>query len=116
MSISTVKLSLDHLRSLGFVVDVCERWVPSPQGQVRRDLFGVLDLVALRDGVTLGIQTTTRGEMGKRARKIAASETTPALHAAGWRLVVHGWYQPRGPRTRWELEELEVLRPGVVVA
>ena len=110
MSVSTVKLSLDHLRALGYVVEVVERWVPDPAGgvRVRRDLFGILDLVALRGDETLGVQTTTRGELARRARKIAESEHVGALREAGWTLTVHGWHQPRGPRTRWELEELDV--------
>jgi hypothetical protein len=107
---STTKLSLDHLRGLGYVVDVVERWVPAPVGghKIRRDLFGILDLVAIRDGETLGVQTTTKGEISKRARKIAESEHVGALREAGWRLVVHGWWQPNGPRTRYALEELDV--------
>lgn len=110
MNASTTKLSLDHLRGLGYVVDVVERWVPAPAGgrQVRRDLFGILDLVALRGGETLGVQTTTYGELSRRARKIAESEHVGALREAGWRLVVHGWHQPGGPRTRYRLEELDV--------
>lgn len=105
MRASTVQLSMQYLRDLGYAVDVCERWVPSAHGQVRRDLFGILDLVAIRDGETVGVQTTTRGEAPKRLRKILASEHLEVLQQAGWRIVVHGWHQPRGPRTRWVCEE-----------
>lgn len=105
MRASTVQMSLQYLRDLGYDVDVCERWVPSPHGQVRKDLFGILDLVAIRGTETLGVQTTTRGEAPKRLRKILASEYLPSLRAAGWQIVVHGWHQPRGPRTRWVCEE-----------
>lgn len=110
MRASTVQLSMQYLRDLGYDVDVCERWVPSPHGQVRRDLFGILDLVAIRNGETLGVQTTTRGEIPKRIRKIMASDRTQGLLDAGWRIVVHGWHQPRGPRTRWVCEEASILR------
>jgi hypothetical protein len=107
---STTKLSLDYLRGLGYVVDVVERWVPAGAGgpQVRRDLFGILDLVAIRGDETLGVQTTTKGELSRRARKIAESEHVAALREAGWRLVIHGWWQPGGPRTRYALEEVDV--------
>jgi hypothetical protein len=107
---STVRLSLEYLRGLGYVVDVVERWVPSGAGgpQVRKDLFGILDLVAIREGETLGVQTTTKGEVSKRARKIAASENLAALQAAGWSIEVHGWWQPNGPRTRYAVEVLSV--------
>jgi hypothetical protein len=102
---SSTKLSLDHLRSMGWTAEVVERWVPSPHGQIRRDLWGFLDIVAIRDDVTMGVQTTTRGEMPKRVRKILASEHLGAVSAAGWLIVVHGWHQPRGPKTRYEVEE-----------
>lgn len=107
---STTKLSLDYLRGLGYVVDVVERWVPAAGGgqQVRRDLFGILDLVALRDGETLGVQTTTKGELARHARKIAESEHVGAVREAGWRIVIHGWHQPGGRGTRYQLEELDV--------
>lgn len=109
MNASPTRLSLEYLRGHGYDVDVVERWVPGMAGrQVRRDLFGILDLVALRGDETLGVQVTTKHNLGSRARKIAESEHVGALREAGWRLVVHGWWQPRGPRTRYELEELDV--------
>lgn len=96
MRASTTQLSLQYLRDLGFTADVCERWVPSPGRSVRKDLFDILDIVALRDDVTLGVQTTTKGEIPKRLRKIQASENFPLLRKAGWEIVVHGWwlYEP----------------------
>lgn len=110
MNATSTKLSLDYLRGLGYTVDVVERWVPSINGgpRVRRDLFGILDLVAIRDGETLGVQTTTKGQIAAHARKIAKVEHVGALREAGWRLVIHGWSQPNGPRTRYALEELDV--------
>lgn len=105
MRASSTQLSLQYLRDLGYDADVCERWVPSPHGQVRRDLFGILDLVAIKGSETLGVQTTTRGELPKRMRKIFASDHLPILLGAGWRIVVHGWHQPRGKGTRWVCEE-----------
>jgi len=106
-------LSLDHLRSLGYLVDVVERWVPTGAGgaRVRRDLFGILDLVAVREDGTLGVQTTTKGQTSTRARKIAKSAATPILLACGWRIVVHGWWQPNGFGTRWVLDEFDVAPP-----
>jgi hypothetical protein len=110
MKASTTQLSLDYLRDLGYVVDVVERWVPGTAGgpRVRRDLFGILDLVAVRSSETMGVQTTTKGELSKRARKIADSDHIGALREAGWTLHVHGWWQPNGPRTRYVCEVLDV--------
>jgi hypothetical protein len=99
---------------MGYTVDIVERWVPGTSGgnRVRRDLFGILDLVGIREGLTVGVQTTTKGQMSTRARKIADSPSLDGLRRAGWRIVVHGWHQPNGPRTRYALEEL-IICEGV---
>jgi hypothetical protein len=94
--VSPTTLSLDHLRRDGWLVDVCERWVPGAPGRSgsRRDLFGMLDLVALRDGVTLGVQTTSAANVSSRLTKMSDDEHDAARRAlldAGWLLVVHGW-------------------------
>lgn len=110
MRASTTQLSLDHLRGLGYTVDIVERWIPGPKGgpRIRKDLFGILDLVGLREGQTIGVQTTAKSAISTRARKIADSDAFPLLEKAGWRIVVHGWHQPNGPRTRYAMEELVI--------
>lgn len=89
------QLSLRHLREEGWLVDICERWVPSfGGGGVRKDLFGMIDLVALRGDITLGVQTTNHTNVSGRLAKMRDAEHAPALaalRAAGWLLVVHGW-------------------------
>lgn len=88
-------LSLRHLRAEGWLVDVCERWVPGVSGlKVRRDLFGLVDLVALRGPQTMGVQTTSHTNALSRLKKITDGEHAEALaamQAAGWSVVVHGW-------------------------
>ena len=91
---SPTQLSLRHLRAQGWLVDVCERWVPGQTGQVRRDLFGMLDLVAVRDTETLGVQTTSAGSVSSRKLKMTNNEHLPwllDLKGAGWLVVIHGW-------------------------
>lgn len=112
MKASTTKLSLDNLRTQGYIVDVVERWVPGRTGgpQIRRDLFGILDLLAIRGAETLGVQTTTKANAASRARKIAASVHFDTLTEAGWRIVVHGWWQPNGPGTRYQVVEFDVSK------
>jgi hypothetical protein len=88
------QLSLRHLRAEGWMVDVCERWVPSPNGAVRKDLFGMLDLIAVRDTEAMGIQTTSAGNVASRILKMTDEDHLPKmlrLKAAGWLVVVHGW-------------------------
>jgi hypothetical protein len=114
MKVPATQLSLDHLRALGYTVGVVERWVPNGRGgpQIKQDLFGILDLVAIRAGETLGVQTTSATNMAARARKIAESEHIETLRSAGWRIVVHGWWLYEPPpggghgRKHYELEEV----------
>jgi hypothetical protein len=118
-------LSMRHLRAEGWLVDVCERWVPSATGQVRKDLFGLIDLVALRGSETMGVQTTSHTNALARVKKIGDADHTEqlaALHAAGWLVVVHGWRKstrdghacPHGKTAcgcRWTLHRQEVIVP-----
>ena len=91
------------LRNLDYTVEVVERY--SPHSRRTNDLFGFLDVLAVGNNHTIGIQVTSRGNMASRRRKML-EENPDALHRllnAGWLLEVHGWDQPGGPRTRWRL-------------
>jgi hypothetical protein len=99
------QLSLRHLRTLHWTVDVVEHW--NHHANIRVDLFDIIDIVALRGGETLGVQATSYSNMSARCRKIAEADATPALREAGWRLVVHGWQQ-KGKGERYILHERDV--------
>lgn len=111
MKASTTKLSMDRLRAEGWEVEVVEHWRRNPVTgvQTKHDLFGILDILAVRDDETMGVQTTSRAHLPGRLKKIAAAAITPKLQRAGWRIMAHGWWQPRGPGTRYECEEVEVV-------
>lgn len=111
MKASPTKLSLEFLRAEGWTVEVVEHWRRNPVTgvQTKHDLFGLWDILAVRDGETLAVQTTSRTNIGSRLKKIAAADITPKLHRAGWRLVCHGWWQPNGPGTRYTVEEVVVV-------
>jgi hypothetical protein len=95
VTISPTALSLRLLRAEGWLVDVCERWIPSGGvGQIRKDLFGLIDLVAVRDSSTMGVQTTSHTNVNARLNKMSDEEHQTALRSlqtAGWIIVVHGW-------------------------
>lgn len=88
--------SLAFLRGRGYTVAVVEKW--NPHARIRQDLFGVLDLLAIKPGEILGVQTTDITSVSKRLQKIADSEVVPRLREAGMRLEVHGWYPKDGKR------------------
>ena len=80
--------SLALLREEGYTVAIVEKW--NPHVRIRQDLFGFIDLLAIRKGETLAVQTTSTG-VSSRIKKIMESNYLPKVRDAGWRIVVHGW-------------------------
>jgi len=100
---SPMQRSLRHLRDQGYLVAIVERW--NPHAGIRQDLFGWIDLLAIRDGETLAVQTTASA-VAARIRKIADSETLPAVRRSGWRILVHGWR--KNAAGRYVLREIDL--------
>jgi hypothetical protein len=93
---SPTQRSLKMLRAEGFTVAVTEHW--NAFAHIRQDLFGFVDLVALRASETLAVQTTTADNLSARRRKILASPLLSRVLGAGWRIEIHGWRKVKG---RW---------------
>lgn len=112
--------TLRHLRGLGYTVAVVEHW--NSFAGIRQDLFGWIDVVAVRpsDPGVLGIQCTTSDHAAARVAKARGNEALKSWVAAGNRLVVHGWARrckriadgKRSRRIRWELREVPVTTGG----
>jgi len=81
--------TLKHLRDEGWLAQVVERW--QPQARRRIDLFGIIDIVAIGKGRTLGVQATSGSNIVSRINKIKESDALPILKESGWYLVVYGW-------------------------
>jgi len=96
--------SLKHLRAQGYRAAVVERRIPGMM--VTQDLFGFVDIVAIKAGETLAVQTTSGSNVAARVRKIADSDAAPDVRAAGWRIIVHGWR--KAANGRWTLREVDV--------
>ena len=96
MALSPTQLTLRLLREDGWLVEVTEKWVPG--ANIRKDLFGWIDLLALRDGETLAVQTTSWSNISSRVNKIAESDTVAAVRKAGWTIHVIGW---KKEKSRW---------------
>jgi hypothetical protein len=86
---SPTSRSLEKLRQDGYLCQIVEKW--NPHARIRQDLFGIGDILAIRDTETLLVQTTSRGNVAARVRKISESEALPVILRANWRIVVHGW-------------------------
>ena len=100
---SPTRRTLERLRAEGWMAAVVERW--NPHAGVRQDLFGVLDIVALRGGETLGVQATSASHVAHRLRKLEDSPALAALREAGWTVQLWGWRKKRG---RWEPRIVDV--------
>lgn len=106
MKNSPTQRSLAKLRAEGWLVAVTERW--NPFAKIRQDLFGFIDLLAVRGNETLAVQTTTGPNMAAREIKIRASQAAAIwLESPTRKIVIHGWTQrgPRGKRKLWECRE-----------
>lgn len=95
---SPTQLTLERLRSDGYTATVVEHW--NPHARIRQDLFGFIDVLALRGTETLAVQATSVGHVSERVTKIADSPLVGAVRDAGWRIVVWGWAKKSG---RWVL-------------
>lgn len=91
--------SVRHLREQGYTAEVVELRIPGTNRS--RDLFGVIDIVAIGNGQTIGVQATSADHVSHRRTKIKESGMLPLLLDAGWSVVIHGW-RPDG-RLREEI-------------
>jgi hypothetical protein len=103
--VSPTELSLRHLRADGWTAQVVETW--NPHSRTRKDLFDVIDIIAVRGDVTLGVQATSAKNVSARIHKIADAPHIGAIRDAGWRVVVHGWGQ-KAKGARYTLREVDV--------
>jgi hypothetical protein len=88
---SPTQLSLAKLREEGYTVAVVEHW--NSFARIRQDLFGFIDLLALKGKEVLAVQTTTASNMSARVKKIGDHENVSPVREAGWTIHVHGWHQ-----------------------
>lgn len=102
---SPTQRSLERLRRAGAMAATVERW--NPYAQVRQDLFGFADVLAIDDAPgCLAIQATTADNSGHRLAKFKGSEVAAKIKrflAAGNRLEIHGWRLggKQGKRKTW---------------
>lgn len=101
---SPTQRSKAHLEKQGYRVAITEHWCPFSHR--RKDLFNIVDLLAIREGETLAVQTTSGSNVSARVKKIADSDAIADIRAAGWSVHVHGW--TKGANGRYSLREVDV--------
>lgn len=102
--------TLQRLRKLGITCEVVERWLP--RVMVRKDLLGVIDIIAL-DGGILGIQATSGTNISSRMRKAEAEPRLAKWLASGGRFEVWGWKQNKKSK-RWSVRRVRYEKAGFV--
>ena len=103
--------SLAKLRKEGFLACVVERWIPG--ANIRRDMFGFADIVAIKPGCGIfAVQVTSMTNKASRLAKVTSSEEAARWLESGGRILVHGWRKKKlkrgGKAVRWECSETEV--------
>jgi len=99
---------MEYLRGLGYEVDITERY--NHHSRQKNDLFGFADLIAIRPGVTLAVQTTTSSNMAARVKTVMSCKLAGLCKEAGWNIEVHGWALkgPQGKRKTWQVRIEEI--------
>ena len=95
--------SLNHMRDLGYRAQVVEKF--NHITKRRADLFEIGDILAIKEGETVLVQTTSGSNVSSRVKKIAECEAISDIRSAGWKVIVHGWR--KSSRNRWVLREVD---------
>ena len=104
MKQSPTARSLAHLRKTCQLVQVVEHW--NSWSKTRSDLFGIIDILAIQDGETVAVQSTSWSNVKSRINKMTESESLAHLREAGWKIIVHGWRKNK--IGRYELKEVDI--------
>jgi hypothetical protein len=93
------------LRQEGYLAEVVEKWIP--RANIRKDLFGFIDILAVApDGTVLAAQVTSGSNVSARlAKSRDVIVTHPQLRKTGWRFEVHGW---RKLKSGWACRREEI--------
>lgn len=91
------------MRDQGYTAEVVERF--NSFTKRRNDLFGFIDILCIRKGEVVGVQTTSAGHVSDRKKKILEHENAQAVLDSGIRIIVHGWEKKNN---RWQVKEVEI--------
>lgn len=93
---SPTQRSLALLREQGYVPWIAEHY--NAFARVRRDLYGFIDIVALKPGEkgVLAVQTTSGSNVSARIHKIEANPNHKLWIECGNRILIHGWQKIKG--------------------
>jgi hypothetical protein len=102
---SPTQRTLKHWRDLGYLCAVVEHW--NPHVRIRQDLYGFIDVLAIKGEDIVGIQATggSGGNVAARVTKITEHANYPLIVQA-LRIIVMGWR--KNSKGRWVSREVEL--------
>lgn len=95
--------SLEHMRELGYLCAVVEKW--NPHAMIRQDLYGFIDVLCVKGEDIVGVQACTGANVSARIAKIVEHPNWPLVCQA-IRVIVHGWR--KNAAGRWTLRPVEL--------
>ncbi len=105
--ISNTSRTLKYVREQGWEADTVERWIKNPKhpaGGFRKDLFGIIDIIALSEKGIVGIQSCGQA-FAEHNRKILAEPMALKWLEKGGILMLIGWRKIKlkrgGKAMRW---------------
>ena len=83
--------TLAALKAKGCICGICERWIP--RARIRKDLFGIIDIIALEPGRGIvGVQSTGTDFANHNTKlTVEMAENSIAWLEAGGHLELWGW-------------------------
>jgi hypothetical protein len=107
MASSPTSRTLKWLKDSGWTVAITERWCPFSKR--RKDLFNFIDILAVRNDCTIGVQCTSGSNVAARKTKILGLDEAKLWVSGGSRKIwVVGWRKLK-KTNRWEPRVDEVL-------
>jgi c-di-GMP-related signal transduction protein len=109
--VSATQKSLKKLRDEGYLCEIVEKTIP--KCFIKKDLFGFIDILAIKGREVLAVQTTANlSNANARVKKILEHENYQKVKKLGWKIVVHGWRQLQGKykngnkKIYWDCKEI----------
>lgn len=90
------------MKDRSYLCAVVEHW--NGFAKIRQDLYGFIDVLCIKDGETIAVQTTSYSNISARVKKIKGLDAYSIVKSAGWKIVVHGWRKNKS--NRWEVKEV----------
>lgn len=116
MAESPTSRTLKLLRKQGWTAGVVEKWIP--QTRRRLDFLGGIDIIAVSEQGTVGVQCTTVSNQANRRAKLCAEPQMAAWLAGGNKLWVIGWAKKgaKGKRKIWQSTFSDITKDDLTPA